>query len=202
MEYLEKEKQEALKQMGAGIFFIFCVMLIVVVVFVLGTGKGFAESKFTMTVLFRKVGGLNVGAPVRVSGVNVGTVSDISFLDQEIAGRSVKVQLRLLEKYHKQLRKSHDIEIIPDGLLGEMIMEISTDHRVDIEDLSRPMIGKDPIDGVELAKSFGDAAISLKEASETLGSLTGEMDKIFTTTKRLLNRVEERVIEGNLFKLF
>jgi phospholipid/cholesterol/gamma-HCH transport system substrate-binding protein len=202
MDIRQKEKQEVLKQVGAGLFFIFCLTLIVVIVFVLGAGKGLTEPKFGMTVLFRKVGGLNAGAPVRVSGVNVGIVADISFLDQEIAGRSVKVQLRLLQKYRGQLQKSYEIAIIPDGLLGEMIMEISTDSRMDIKDLSRPMIGKDPIDGVELAENFGAAAVSLKEASETLGGLTDEMDKIFATTKRLLNRIEEQVIEGELFKVF
>ena len=89
------KKKDLIKKFSAGIFFFACVVMIVGVVFVLGLEKGFTEPKFRMTVVFHKVGGLAIGAPVRLSGVTVGTVSDIDFLDEEISDRSVTVGLNL-----------------------------------------------------------------------------------------------------------
>ena len=68
------DKKDLVKKSIAGLFFILSIGLIVTVVFVIGVGKGLTEPKFHMTVLFKKVGGLATGAPVRLSGVTVGTV--------------------------------------------------------------------------------------------------------------------------------
>jgi len=196
------ERKYIVRKLLAGLFFMMCVLMITGVVFILGLEKGFTESKFSMTVLFNRVGGLNIGAPVRLSGVNIGTVEDINFLDDEIDGRGVKVQLSLFEKYKKQVQKSISVSIITEGVLGEKMIEITTSPSAHIPDLNRPIIGHDPLDVEVLAETFGDAAGSLLETSKAIDMIIEEMKSISGTTKRLLNRVEQRIIDGNLFKVF
>ncbi len=196
------ENNYFLKKMAAAVFFLLGLALIVGAVFVIGVEKGFTEPKFEMVVLFRKIGGLVEGAPVRVSGVTVGTVSNIDFLDKEVEGRGVKVTLSLYKRYQRQLRKSIRFVVITEGVIGEKVLEITTRPDYYRRDLSQPVIGVDPLDVQDLAETFGAAASSLSETSKTIDALTQDVRDFSITVRRLLNRIEQRIIDGDLFKLF
>ncbi|MFP4473055.1 MAG: MlaD family protein [Candidatus Omnitrophota bacterium] len=190
------------KKIFAGIFLFVCVALIAGVVFTIGLEKGFIEPRFTMTALFHKVGGLNPGAPVRLSGVTVGTVENIDFLDESYMGRGVKVELSLYAKYKDQLRKSRRVAIVTEGVLGEKMVDISADPDLYRDDLSRAIVGEDPLEVRDLAETFDASAAALLGVSEEFGTLAGEVEDVTRSTRRLLNRIEQRIIDGNLFKVF
>jgi phospholipid/cholesterol/gamma-HCH transport system substrate-binding protein len=196
------EQNDFIKKFIAGLFFILCLGGIAVVVFVIGVEKGLTQPKFEMTIVFTKVGGLVAGAPVRLSGVTVGTVRDIGFLDQELAGRDVEVKLNVYSKYQKQLFKSVKFAIITEGVLGAKFVEITTSPGFRRTDLSRPVIGVDPLDVQNLTETFGDAAGSLLETSRSINEMIREIKDVSGSMRRLMNRLEQRVIEGNLFKVF
>jgi len=194
--------KDTTKKLFAGIFFVLSIALLVGVIFVMGVEKGLTEPKFELTVLFNKVGGLTMGAPVRLSGVTVGTVSDIDFIEQEVNGRGVKVILSLFNKYQSQVHKSIKFAIITEGVLGEKIIEITTDPDFYLDDLTQPFIGQDPLDVQNLAETFGESAEALLETSKEISGMTKEIGEISIVVRRLLNRIEQRIIEGNLFKIF
>ncbi len=196
------EAKDFFKKFFAGLFFIACVVMIAGVVFLLGLEKGIAQPKFPMHLLFNRVGGLQVGAAVRLSGVTVGTVSDISFAEEPVMGRGVRVDINILEKFRKQAVKSVHFSIITEGILGEKMVEITTSPENHREDLSQPVIGEDPLDVQNLAETFGDSAVALLETSKMIESMVGEIQDISGTTRRLLNRIEQRLIDGTLFKVF
>ena len=112
------DKKELTKELLAGLFFFLGIFLLVTFVIILGGNKGLAQSKFQVTVLYRNVGGLMEGAPVRLSGVNVGTVDRVEFLNQEFDGRRVEVTLNILSKYRKQLENNLRFSIQTEGILG------------------------------------------------------------------------------------
>ena len=195
-------KKDWLKKFVAGIFFIVCTALLIGVIFVIGLQKGFSEPKFKMSALFTNIGGLYWGAPVRMAGVTVGTVSNINFLDQEIEGRTVQVTMDVLKKYERQFHKCTKIGIITEGVLGEKIIEITITPGFYRDSLSAPIIGEDPLDVQNMAESFGQVADSLLKSTENIETIITQMENISITTKRLLNRIEQRVIDGTLFKVF
>ena len=196
------ERKDIYQKLWAGTFFLTGVFLVSVVILTIGIEKGLTQPKFQMTVLYREIGGLSVGAPVSLSGVHVGTVGTIDFLDEEVEGRGVQVTLDVYEKFRKQLEKGKRVIIKTEGVLGEKSIEISRSGDRPRLELSRPVIGEDPLDVQDLAKIFGDTAIALKQTSETFDSIIKEMKHISGITKRLLNRIEQRIIDGNLFKVF
>ncbi len=196
------EKRDFVKRLYAGIFFVIGIILICVVVLAVGVEKGMTQPKFQAKVLFREVGGLTIGAPIRLSGVSIGTVGKIDFLDEKIEDRGVVVTMNIFRRYRKQLEKASTVAIKTEGILGGKLIDISTDGKGNRVDLAQPIIGEDPLDVQDLAESFGDTAISLTETSKAINSITKELQYISKTSKRLLDRIEQRIIEGNLFKVF
>lgn len=222
------DKKDLTKELLAGLFFFLGIFLLVVFVIALGGSKGLAKSKFQVTVLYRNVGGLMEGAPVRLAGVNVGTVDRVEFLDREFDGRRVEVTLNILSKYRKQLENNLRFTIQTEGILGEKLIEIDVLREGPKADLKNPVIGEDPLDVEDMAEVFARAAESFTATADQLsqidvvglskvmedssGSLLitsrginevmDELQEITKKTKRLLDRVEQKVIEGNLFKVF
>ncbi|MFA5087556.1 MAG: MlaD family protein [Candidatus Omnitrophota bacterium] len=196
------ERKDLVKKFSAGIFFILCILLVIIAIFAIGSNKGLTEPRIPMTVLFQKVSGLNPGAPVSLAGVHVGTVANIDFLDKEVDGRSVRVTLTLFKKFENQLHKGASFAILTQGVLGEKIVEITPEDGFYREDLSEPVLGEALVDLQDLAQTFGDAAATLLETSKTIDNITREMQKISATARRLFNRVEQRILDGDLFKVF
>src|SRR3989338_4074852 len=196
---MQMDKRDFVKKLYASIFFLIGIVLILVVILAIGIEKGLTQPKFQIAVLFREVGGLSVGAPIRLSGVNVGTVGAIDFLDEKIQGRGVKVTLNVFKRYKKQLEKSGRFAIKTEGLLGGKLIDISASEAGKTINLNQPIVGEDPLDVQDLAEAFGDTAKSLTVTSKGLNSIMNELKYISRTSKRLLDRVEERIIDGNLF---
>ncbi|MBI3617689.1 MAG: hypothetical protein HY210_05680 [Candidatus Omnitrophica bacterium] len=58
------------------------------------------------------------------------------------------------------------------------------------------------IDVVGLSRVLEDSSRSLLVTSRGINEIMEELQEITKKTKRLLDRVEQKVIEGNLFKVF
>jgi len=222
------EKSMFFKNFLSGMFFLGGIALTFVVIFMIGKEKGFTQPKFQVVVLFRDVGGLIEGARVQLAGVNVGTVSDIRFLDKKVDGRRVRVEVSIFNRYKEQL--SHDIRfsIKTEGILGEKLVEIHSEDGGAQVDLNQPVIGEDPlnvqdlaqvfsnaaesftntsddfskIDVVKLSKVLEETAQSLVITSQGLNTILTELNYISIKSKRLLDRLEQKIIDGDLFKVF
>ncbi len=190
------------KKIFAGLFFVGGLVLICVSVFVIGLERGLTQPKFQIIALFNEVGGLAPGAPIRISGVSVGMVGGVDFLDQPIEGRSLKVTMNIFKKYEFPFRKCSRVSIKTEGVLGQKLVEIGEDKSRKLFDVSKPIIGEDPLDVEDMAGVITRTAMSLQKTSEGMNDVLGEWKYISRKTKRVMNRVEDKLIEGNLFKIF
>jgi phospholipid/cholesterol/gamma-HCH transport system substrate-binding protein len=196
------ERNEFIKKFLAGLFFVLGIAILVGVVFIIGLERGFSEPKFQVSVLFKEVGGLNHGAPIRISGLSVGNVGTIEFLDQEIAGRNLKVTLNIYKKYEPQFRKCSRVAIKTEGVLGEKFVEMSSDPQARPFDLSEPLLGQDLLDVEDMAKVMAETATSLQGTTDNANKLMVDLESLSQKGRRLMNRLEEKVMEGSLFKVF
>jgi phospholipid/cholesterol/gamma-HCH transport system substrate-binding protein len=196
------ESKVAFRKIAAGLFFVVCLVLIVISIFIIGVERGMSQPKFQVIALFNQVDGLVEGAPIRISGINVGVVGGVNFLDEPIEGRSLKVTLNIFKKYEFQFRKCSRVSIKTEGVLGQKLIEISEDHSRKLFDLSEPIIGEDPLDVQNMAGVIIRTASSLQKTSENISYVVNQWKYISHKTRRLINRVEDKIVEGNLFKLF
>ncbi len=213
--------------MAAG-FFLGGIVLLFAVIFMIGKDKGLTKPKFQVEVLFRNIGGLMEGAPVRLSGVTVGNVASIDFLDKAVKGRKVKIVVNIFTKYRNQLAASTNFSIKNEGVLGEKLLEIYVVEGKRQVDFTKPVVGEDPLDVNDLAGVFSGAAESFTKTAEELSKVNmlelsevmrdssrallvtaeeinriiDEVEDMSIKAKRMLDRVEQMIIDGNLFKVF
>ena len=190
------------KKLAAGFFFIAGIALIGVSIFFIGLDRGATQPKFQVIALFDVVGGLVGGAPIRVSGVNVGVVGSIDFLEEPIEGRSLKVTMNIFKKYEFQFRKCSKVSIKTEGVLGQKLVEISEDHNRKVFDLTKPIIGENPLNVEDMAGVLTKTAVSIQKTSDGVNEVMGDLKDVSRKAKRLINRVEGKLIDGNLFKIF
>ena len=190
------------KKLAAGLFFIIGLSLIAVSVFFIGLDRGLTEPKFQVIALFNQVGGLVEGSPIRISGVDVGIVGAVDFLSQPIEGRSLKVRMDIFKKYEFEFRKCSKVSIRTEGILGQKLIEISEDHSLKVFDPAAAIIGEDPLDVEDMAAVITSTAVSLQATSQGVQDVLHGWKDVSHKTQELLNRINEKLLEGNLFKVF
>ncbi|WP_147821998.1 MlaD family protein [Salidesulfovibrio onnuriiensis] len=91
-----------------GVFVILGTAMILVVILVLGVGDYFKETYTMETYIDESVNGLEVGSPVKLKGVQVGSVAEISFVSRyyDESYRYVYVRCELdAKKFHTETRE-------------------------------------------------------------------------------------------------
>lgn len=85
--------------------------------------------KYTVYVDFNNPGGLQVGVPVRMAGVKVGTVEDINFRPEkpkagEVRPALVRATVRIEKRLQDTIRENSDFYVTTQGVLGEQFMAL------------------------------------------------------------------------------
>lgn len=113
-------------ELRVGIFVIVTLVLMAVFIFyATGAGRGFARQVQLRTYL-PDVSGLKVGAPVRLAGVEIGAVKQVSLSEfRQEPARHTEVVFRVQKRYLSEIRSDSQAFITTEGLLGESVLEIS-----------------------------------------------------------------------------
>jgi phospholipid/cholesterol/gamma-HCH transport system substrate-binding protein len=117
-----------------GIFIFLGSILLIVTVFLIGNKEGMFAPTFKVKVYFSNIEGLRNGAPVRLSGINVGSVSNIK-IASDSAGK-VEVTLRLSSDVKQFIRGDSKASIETEGLVGNkvVVLRMGTVSSKEVED--------------------------------------------------------------------
>jgi phospholipid/cholesterol/gamma-HCH transport system substrate-binding protein len=123
---LPSQKQLKWSQLKVGLTVVFSSIIFAVLI-ILMSGGGVFTSKIKIRSYFPDASGLRVGAPVRLSGVDIGSVKVIRVVE----GRPlapVEITMKVNERFHFFLRKDSLTILSTAGVLGESFINIDSSH--------------------------------------------------------------------------
>jgi phospholipid/cholesterol/gamma-HCH transport system substrate-binding protein len=107
-------------ELKIGLISIFAIVMTLVLIFLLSGEGGFSWQQYRLKTAFDNIAGLKPGAPVRVNGVEVGSVDDTQF-----SGSRVEVVLRVNEKYRGLITTESVAVLGSVSLLGDAAVDIT-----------------------------------------------------------------------------
>ncbi|MDX2001675.1 MAG: MlaD family protein [Chitinophagales bacterium] len=191
---MEKERRSQIK---TGVFVLLGLGLFIGLVYILGSRQNLFGGTFKVVCVFKNVGGLQAGNNVRFAGINVGTVTNISILNDT----SVQVVLSVDEKVRKHIKKDSKASIGSEGLMGNKLVTITNGSYASeqIED-GEVLLTIKPVD-------MEDVMVSIKEVSDNAAELTANLSDIsekikngegtigaLMTDKTLINNVNSAIV--------
>jgi len=106
-----------------GIFIFIGSLLIVLSIFTIGNKESLFIETITLNSKFENVEGLKTGAPVRLSGYTIGSISNI-VLAGDSAG-TVIVTMQIEKSLQHFIRLDSEASIVTEGLVGKKVVSIT-----------------------------------------------------------------------------
>lgn len=104
-----------------GIFVTVGILLFITTIYFIGVNRNLFGSNFALRSEFKNVSGLKQGSNVRLSGINIGTVSKINFISDSL----VLVKILIRKDVQKYIKTDAVASIASDGLMGDKILIIT-----------------------------------------------------------------------------
>jgi len=104
-----------------GLFVVGGLALFVLAIFIIGKQKNLFNPVFKLTTTFYNVSGLQVGNNIRFSGINVGTVDNISIVNDS----TVKVDMMVRQEVKQFIKSDCIVAIGSEGLIGDRLLIIT-----------------------------------------------------------------------------
>ncbi len=151
-----------------GLFILIGLVILILGVFSLGGQKKSFVKGFTVNTVFDDVSGLQAGNNVWLSGVKIGTVKRVSFMDDS----KVLVEMSLQKSLEPMIRKNSRTKISSDGLIGNKIVVIFGGT------LSAPQINDGDYLEAQKAISTEDMLVTLQANNRNLLAITSSFKNI------------------------
>ncbi len=176
-------------------------------------GLPFFGGQYTVYSFLKDVNGLKAGAPIHLSGVEVGSVRRVEFAGAD-APAPVRVTLTLRTDVQDRITTNSLVTVGSLGVLGEKMLEVDPGLPggvpIDDQGVVPGEFEGDPIKGIisdasVTMKNIRDLARELQEGEGTLGALLKRED-VHDQLKSLIGRAEQIFIsldrsEGTFGKL-
>jgi phospholipid/cholesterol/gamma-HCH transport system substrate-binding protein len=122
---LPSQKQLKWSQLRVGLTVVVASATLMVLIFLMSGTGGWFTHKIILKAYFDDAGGLRIGAPVRLSGVDIGNVTHIRIVGGKPA-TPVEVTMKVNTKYVFLLRKDSVALLATAGVLGETYVNIDS----------------------------------------------------------------------------
>jgi phospholipid/cholesterol/gamma-HCH transport system substrate-binding protein len=117
---MPRTRSLAWAELKIGLITIFAIVMATLLVFLLTGSSGFFWQRYSIKTVLTDVAGLKAGAPVRLAGVDIGTVQDVAFV-----GDRVEVWMEVLEDNRPRITTMSVATLGSVSLLGESAIDIT-----------------------------------------------------------------------------
>jgi phospholipid/cholesterol/gamma-HCH transport system substrate-binding protein len=128
---LPSQKQLQWSQLRVGLTVIIASLTLGLLLFLMSGVSGLFTRRITLKSYFDNAEGLRPGAPVRLSGVDIGNVTKILIVpDKDKQFTPVEVTMKVSTKYIFELRRDSQTSLDTAGVLGETYLDIESTQAV------------------------------------------------------------------------
>ncbi len=122
---MPSEKQVRWSQLRVGITVLIALITLAVLIFVMTGTTGLFTKKIILRAYVDDAGGLRVGAPVRLEGVDIGNVTGIKVVaDKRRRAAPVEITMKATTKYADTMNTGCQAELATAGVLGEVYLNL------------------------------------------------------------------------------
>ncbi len=172
-----------------GIFVFLGLLFLAIGILTIGNLHETFKRKVRIVALFEDVNGLQIGNNIWLSGVKIGTVSQMDFYGKN----KVKVELKVENKVLENIRKDAFVKLSTDGLIGNKILVIygGSDNAAAVED-------GDTL-GVEKTFTSEDMINTLQENNKNLLAITNDFKIISDNLSHGIGSVGKLLTDDALY---
>ena len=220
-EKLRRLKTKESRKVSVGGLLLLAIVAGMIAIVMIGGEEGLLHQRYELRTRMKAVNGLESGAPVWLSGVNVGNVSRVYFVEDDAGSTKVEVVMKVRSSAKKLIRRDSHAYIGTLGLLGDKYIALTpgnpdsaiakpgsylkSDNPVDIERVISQSVGT--INDLKKAGiSLKHIAAKIDTGAGTLGKLINEpmlyysLSDLVNTTKKIENLIKNN--EGTIGRLF
>jgi phospholipid/cholesterol/gamma-HCH transport system substrate-binding protein len=172
------------REFKVGAFTLAGLLVVGLVVFMIGEERKLFVSQVPYTAKFEEVQGLRRGSPVRMGGVDIGSVKDVAYGDAA-NDKQIHVKMSVVKDESRRIRQDSIATIESKGLLGDKMIVITVGSQ------KLPQI---PVGGEVPSKEADDITALMGK----LGSITGQVERVVDNLERTTNSLADEKLQGNL----
>ena len=175
-----------------GLFVAGGLTLFILAVFIIGKQKNLFNPVFNLTSTFHNISGLQVGNKIRFSGINVGTVDNISIINDS----TVKVYMLIKKDVWKFIKSDCKVSIGSEGIIGDKLILISQGitNGPKAKD-GQQLQSSEPVETDAIMKSLRVTAVNAEIVTQQLAEIMTKINKGNGTLGRL---IQDKTIADNL----
>jgi phospholipid/cholesterol/gamma-HCH transport system substrate-binding protein len=188
---LPSQKQLKWSQLKVGILVVVASITLATLI-VLMSGGGMFTSKIVLKSYFPDASGLSQGAPVRLSGVDIGNVKEIRVVPDHPEA-PVEVTMKVNTKYDFFLRKDSQTILSTAGVLGQTYINIDSSTAKD-----RPVQDGDILKSKD-APGYDDVVRSANSSLQNMDVLLKRLDRIVSFVESGQGSVGKLIYDPSLY---
>ncbi|MGA8143636.1 MAG: MlaD family protein [Candidatus Acidiferrales bacterium] len=189
---MAQRKQLTWTELRVGLFVLASLFILAVAIFYV-TGAGFLGPKYRVITYLPEVEGLQSGAPVRLDGVEIGSVQSIQLTPQpQDHMHNITLVLRIEKKFQPDVRTDSSASLITEGLLGNRYVTVKRGlHGTPIQNGGILPGGREPA-MAELVQRFSTLSNQIGDILEKVNTGQGTLAKLLNDPS-LYNHVNDTV---------
>jgi phospholipid/cholesterol/gamma-HCH transport system substrate-binding protein len=161
---MPRTRSLAWAELKIGLVSIFAIVMASLLIFLLSGSGGFFWQRYSLKTMFSNIAGLKEGAPVRVAGVEVGSVRELNFI-----GDHVEVVMQVNRDHQSRITSTSVATLGSVSLLGEAAVDITASSQ------GTPVPEWGYVPSAVAAGSISDVATRASEAIEQTSALVADL---------------------------
>jgi phospholipid/cholesterol/gamma-HCH transport system substrate-binding protein len=194
---LPSQKQLKWSQLRVGLTVIFSSLTLAVLLFLMSGTGGYFSHRITLLSFFDNASGLRVGAPVRLSGVDIGNVVGIRIVkakDRQLT--PVEVIMKVTTKYGFDLRKDSVTSLDTAGVLGETYLDIDSSQAIGAT------VGDGDTLPTQVHPDFNEVVRSSQSTLQNMDALLKRADRILAFAESGKGSIGKLIYDPTLYNRF